>query len=272
MKKVLITIIIAVVLSAQLTLNVFAHSMNSLYNTDNTTGWTYNDYHMGKKADTYRFTSTTVEQKYGTYMTNAASIWGNSISFTKSSSGRVPISQLYSNTPGRLASTSTDYYDNETIYSTSLVIHYNNFDALSSNEQKNETLAHEIGHIYGLDHFDGDGGKYLMHSTSLDVSIKPKEIAGMNCMTHSHVHSYPSHYTLTYYSSINNNQHVSRCPTCYSYDYKYNHNFTYSNYSRSQHKKNCAACGLVLYETHTIEYRLYNGTYRSYCIVCNSWV
>lgn len=78
---------------------------------------------------------------------------------------------------------------------------------------KYRTIAHAIGHVYGLGHVEYSSQiMYPVYSASKSVTSYDK--AGMNVMTHAHTHSgsYPT--TLEECSVY---AHKARCTTCRAY-------------------------------------------------------
>ncbi|MBQ3551612.1 MAG: matrixin family metalloprotease [Clostridia bacterium] len=88
-----------------------------------------------------------------------------------------------------------------------MTIYSQEFDG-NATAGKYRTIAHEIGHVYGLGHVDNYSNQimYPYHSTTKNVTTY--DIAGMNVMTHTHTHngSYPGTYV-----QLSGYQHIKRC-------------------------------------------------------------
>lgn len=228
--RTLIITLIFVMFISSLTVN--ATQLENL-KSDATSGWVIGNSiggHMGMKLSYYKYSSTTVSNSYSGIFDAAKAIWGSNINLTHSSStseGTVHAITDYNSTDLAYAGS---YTKNSSGHMTSwkITIVKNNFDSLSLDEYKKETLAHEIGHVYGLGHYNNNTS-YLMHATSLNVSLQSKEISGMKLCTHDHTHGSSTTYT---YETYTNMQHIKRCTSCFGY----------------------------YLEIHTIEYRLYPGT------------
>ena len=184
---------------------------------DDATGWkNYMDgvtIHMGSKNTTYAYSSAAVKSAYSTYVTAGISLWGSCISCTEESSspmGEITVSAMDS---GANADLGPSYYPSTMhMASWTLTIYSKNFDG-NETAGKYRTIAHEIGHAYGLGHVDYSS-QIMYHTYSPYKNVTSYDRAGMNVMTHTHTHDGSYSTTLEEYATYS---HKVRCSTCRAY-------------------------------------------------------
>lgn len=146
-------------------------------------------------------------------VTSGIGLWGSHISCNESSSspmGTISVSALYSTANAELQ---PSYYagTNHIAYWT-LTIYSQNFDD-NSDTGKYRTIAHEIGHAYGLGHVDYSN-QIMYHTYSENKNVTSYDQSGMDVMTHTHTHSGSYSTTFEEYSDYS---HKVRCNTCRTY-------------------------------------------------------
>ena len=92
-----------------------------------------------------------------------------------------------------------------------------------SDTLKSKTIAHEIGHVYGLHHVN-QPNQIMYSSASESKYVTSYDTAGMDVMTHSHMHTGTYSTTLEQHSAYT---HKSRCDTCHAYHFA---NCSYTDY------------------------------------------
>ncbi len=150
---------------------------------------------------------------YLAYVNAGIALWGSSISCTEggsSSMGTIKASGATSD-----ATAITTIYWNETtkhISSWVITIYSSNFDN-NVPAGKNRTIAHELGHVYGLGHFT-NSNQIMYPNYSVTKNVTTYDKMGMKVMVHEHTHSgsYPTSLEKT--TGLN---HRVRCNTCKSY-------------------------------------------------------
>lgn len=238
-KSKILSILIAFALLFSFTLTAYASDI-TYYNVDATTKWTMyaSTSHMGSKSTTYKYDSTTIQTTYETAVKNGIGMWGSNISCTNSSSttvGAIKASALSSTATAETGRS----YNSSTMHTTtwSITIYSTNFDKNNPATQQ-RTIAHEIGHVYGLMHVPSSS-QIMYDTASSTKSVTSDDKAGMDVMTHAHTHTTTHSGTVETHST---SQHKVRCSTCKAYRLV---SCTYSMYhSGTKHylDYNCA-CG-----------------------------
>lgn len=212
-------LLIMLLLSGTFVVDACAESIDSFL-VDSSTRWAnYDDgdasltIHMGSKTTTYGYSSTTVKNAYSTYVTTGIALWGTYISCSESSSspmGTITVSAMDNDANADLLP--TYYSSSKHIASWTLTIYSENFDD-NEDAGKYRTIAHEIGHAYGLGHVNNNS-QIMYHTYSATKNVSSYDRAGMKVMTHAHTHSGSYSTTLEEYSTY---KHKVRCSTCRAY-------------------------------------------------------
>src|SRR4030042_1807251 len=135
---------------------IYAHTMDDVW-PDDDAGWTLYEpshSHMGFIQTTYKFYDSAVEENYGENFNDGIELWGSLITITKILMGNMgAVDAEYNEGSNSTAYTHGQYHDPSTNHWTSWIITINSyrFDDKSA-EGKARTIAHEIGHVYGLHH------------------------------------------------------------------------------------------------------------------------
>ena len=189
------------------------------WRTDSETGWVkwYNR-HMGTKYTTYSYESASTKAKYKADVDAGIAKWGVAINCQEVATGAMGLikEDIYYDPPGS-ASVQTSYDANKHITSWVLTIYsalfpYDNSGtgAPASAAGKNNTIAHEIGHVYGLGEISNSSQiMYGTYSETKTVTLNDRR--GMHVMTHQHQHNASTSYIIltSYY-----NTHDQRCLGC----------------------------------------------------------
>lgn len=216
-------------------INVLAMSQTVLeenYMCDETTGWKHSTqkHHMAQKSTAYYMSSESMKALYQTYVTNGANLWGSNINLSYSTSGPGYIYAINDSSSSATAATSTSSGSDGITTSWYIEINSANFDDGSA-EGKKRTLAHELGHVYGLgDLYISDASSQIMYGYySASKNVTTSDINGMSVVTETHTHA--GYYPKTY-EKYSNTKHKVRCSTCKSYHYELHTSTSY-----------CANCG-----------------------------
>lgn len=190
----------------------------SSFDTDDATGWSkWGNRHMGKIYTTYSYAGNEVKASYSSYINSGIDMWGSNISCTEVSSnavGTFTCSMLYTgataSTTTAIASTESSYNSSMHITSWRITIYEIPFNLPSTTtESKIRTMAHEIGHAFGLGHVS-DSSQIMYGESTGTKNITAADVRGMKVMTHVHTHT--GDYNRVFAPLIET--HKERCTTC----------------------------------------------------------
>lgn len=221
---------------SMMSLTIYAASDFDSYYTDSSSGWALKDlkHHRGSKTNSYSFSSTSVKETYAADLSGAISLWGTKISMSETATTGYGVITIQDNeSSNAVATTSGLSYNTTTGHTTNaftITINKPNYDNKTSS-LKQKALAHEIGHVYGLDHFS-DTSKIMNSSLVSTMTISTSDSAGMNLCTHAHTHGTTTTYTYENYSNL---RHKQRCSTCGIY--------TLENHVWNAASTACTVCG-----------------------------
>ena len=179
--------------------------------------------HMGSTYTTYTYSSTDCRNQYETYVTAGISLWGSCISCSENEYSTIGMITSSDDYVFKNAETVPVYVPSTRhVVSWTITIYSLNFD-INTEDIKIRTIAHEIGHVYGLDHVNYNN-QIMYGSSSSSKNVTSYDIAGMDVMTHSHMHTGPYSTTLEQHSAYT---HKARCTTCHAYHFA---NCSYTDY------------------------------------------
>jgi hypothetical protein len=208
------------------------------FSTDSTTGWTVSGWdHIGSKNITYTYGPLFSDYGYNENLSSALALWGSSYITMSLSTTSPNLITLDTTTPPG-SSVGDPSYAYVQVFSVNgsnhitkwrMTILHNNIKSLGTTGI-NKVLAHEIGHIAGLDHVE-NASSIMNRYYSSSMGVRTQDRRGMEVCTHQHTHS--GSYSKTYepYSA---NGHKTRCTYCKAYSLDV-HVFV---------NKRCKFCGL----------------------------
>ena len=252
MKRKLTIVLLVLSIITSISLHVYAHNssqvgvLDSAIVNDHTVigsesiGWIIDEsMHLGSSVLTYCFDST-VQQPQKDCFYAATSIWSNAypyLTFTESTGGLLHIIAV--NDIGYIAA-ATGYTDSNGHF-TLAYIFINN---LYLSELTPVILAHEIGHIIGLnDLYDPNNTDKLMAGSGMTATgPTTAELWGVSILQNRHGNTGYEHdwkytnakKTCSYCGGVKTEQH----------------HYIWSQYNATYHKGTCTDCGAIVYERH----------------------
>lgn len=218
-----------------------ADSLEDLDPNTSTSGWTYSTQngHMGTKVSTYKYSSDEVRRAYADYVVAGIGMWTSYISMSYSASSTQGLFKISNETSGATASTlvtAVDANGHRTQYEVTIFSY--SFDT-NSDEGKARTIAHEIGHVYGLGHVNTTGD--IMYDTYSETkAVTSASRNGMKVVTHVHTHSASTSGT---YVATTQSQHGLLCSTCKGIYYSSHTLPSAYQYNTTSHWRVCSSCG-----------------------------
>ena len=189
------------------------HGMINLH-TDLASGWKMWDYrHIPSRSTSYRLSDDGITDDYRSIIRDGIALWGTTLSCTENVSGvgLIGSDTSYSDDIVAMVLSEYDTFSGH-ITSWSMTISPSNFEQLSYAAQI-RTIAHEVGHVYGLHHVNNS--RQLMYGyVSETKDVTWFERLGINTLTHTHVHNDETTYAIQQHSTT---QHRKRCETCYAF-------------------------------------------------------
>lgn len=179
--------------------------------------------HRGSKNFTYFFDNETVKNQLSPYVNAAKSLWGSSVSLTENSSSAGSNLRIYTCNNSKYGFTAASRVlpesgSNIHVTAAEILVNLYQFNKSASGlsnaqleARKSRTIAHEIGHIYGLADLYSSGSKenimygYASHTKTVTAMDKK----GMSVVTNVHAtHSFSS------WSFENTTYHKRTCSVC----------------------------------------------------------
>lgn len=181
--------------------------------------------YRGSKNFTYFYDNGTVEGKLSSYVDAAKSLWGSSVSLTENSSSAGSNLRIYTCNNSRNGFTAASRVlpesgsgSNIHVTAAEILVNLYQFNKPASGlsnaqleARKISTIAHEIGHIYGLAdlYSSGSKGNIMYGYASHTKTVTAMDKKGMSVVTHAHTtHSFSS------WSFENTTYHKRTCSVC----------------------------------------------------------
>lgn len=180
-------------------------------------GWAFSSQpgHMGTKNLTYSYYDSTVLSAYSTFVDGGIALWGDNINMTYTSDPSEAGLVFYKiDLPSKAtASTQVISYDSQTEHRTKCVIYiYSDYFDSNVTDGKYRTIAHELGHVYGLGDMTSFANHIMYAAYSTTKNVTSDDIWGMKVVTHAHIHGTLFMGT---YEVVNASYHDITCSSCY---------------------------------------------------------
>ena len=218
------------------------YSLDGLY-TDGESGWNIqNGGHMGSRYTTYSFNEDApyLEEYYDEVRAGVA-LWGNYISCVESANGEGLITLSLGEGTQLIAEVTPipTYNSDNHVVQWTITLYHGKFQSACEAGLGAIVIAHELGHVFGLAHVEGEH-RLMYPDLKSTQSVTADDKSGMVVMTHAHVHNNSTTYTIEQHSVA---QHKKRCGVCRAF---YLVNCTYSSHYHSGNyhyfQMNCS-CG-----------------------------
>lgn len=237
MNKKIIMVLFIILSMTIYTSDVEASSLANINANTAESGWALlGSEHMGTKTCTYKYLTVSAKNAYSSYVTGGIALWGNNISMTYDSSSTQGTIQESLEASTATASTSHDKlasYGHVSAF-TITIYKYAFNNSSHTAEGKKRTIAHEIGHVYGLAHV-ANASDIMYPSYSKSIKPTMASIWGMKVVTHTHIHSSSTSGTVVKRTS---ESHVILCSSCKAH--------YYSSHVWNSAKNTCTKCGYTV--------------------------
>ena len=189
---------------------VLGHTIPTSFIPYSDSGWLLNgtNSHMGSKTTEYYYASTETED-YASHVNAGISMWGSNINMSEDASGIGVITVVDLPNEGYTATCSAGSAVHRDAWT--ITINMPVFDGLGrTDDHKKRTLAHEIGHAYGLGDLSSSYSSQMMYGGSSSIkNVTSNDIWGMKICTEEHTsHNYNEYI---FYSS---SSHYKICGDC----------------------------------------------------------
>ena len=168
---------------------------------------------MGSRGTTYAYATAKLKNRFSVFVEAGINMWGVSIYCVESTTNPKGTIVSSGEWPAANASVSSDFNSTGHVTGWEMEIYVDIIREDLYPEEVKRTFAHEIGHVYGLNHVNSSS-QIMYGQASSTKSVTAADVRGMLVMTHQHMHDESTNYDFIRAAYT----HDQKCRTCFAYE------------------------------------------------------